>query len=102
MVNNFFKPICYLDPEALVFRNILVNFFYLKDFKPIQNGPYLRHRLLISDGKFKSTSTMIGTQLNEMIGKEITANAVFRVDRYIVNTVQEVKKVGKFKILVSY
>ncbi|XP_076031483.1 replication protein A 70 isoform X2 [Oratosquilla oratoria] len=62
--------------------------------KPIPNNAQERFRLLISDGVFSSSFAMLATQHNAKVHSgEIGSQCIIRMDRYVVNSVQDNKKV---------
>ncbi|XP_070587737.1 replication protein A 70 kDa DNA-binding subunit [Erythrolamprus reginae] len=57
------------------------------------NGPP-RYRLLMSDGVHTLSSFMLATQLNSLVDDEsLTANAVCQINRFIVNTLKDGRRV---------
>ncbi|XP_068206149.1 replication protein A 70 kDa DNA-binding subunit isoform X2 [Palaemon carinicauda] len=62
--------------------------------KKIPSGEQERYRLLVSDGQWSSSFAMLATQLNELVSSgQVSNNCIFKMNRYICNTVQESKKI---------
>lgn len=61
---------------------------------PAGSGGQERYRLVLSDGKHYYTSSMLGTQLNNMVEEDmVEVKAVIQMKRYTCNVIQETRKI---------
>jgi len=84
--------LCCSDPDNLP-ENPNLQILGVKKL-PAGSGGQERYRLVLSDGVHYYTSSMLGTQLNQMVQEDmVEVKAVIQMDRYTCNVIQETRKI---------